>query len=185
MPEPLPAAYVAGFWSDEQSFLAACGAARDARFPGLTAYAPWPVHGLEHVMGHKPSWIGRAVMVAILLGAAGCMHFFVQSSVNEWPINVSGKPYFSPQFWLVPILETALLAGALVNLFACFHACRLVPGDMQVADPRMTDDQFCLIVPVEGDRYSPESLSRWFSDHRAERVEVRAPAVVATEAAHA
>jgi len=184
MAEPLPPAYVAGFWSGEQAFLAACGAARDARFPGLTAFAPWPVHGLEHVMGHKPSWIGRAVMVAILVGAAACMHFFVQSSVNEWPINVSGKPYFSPQFWLVPLMETALLAGALVNLLACFHACRLSPLDAQVVDPRATDDQFCLVLPVDGERYSAESLGRWLADHGAERIETRG-AAAATEAAHA
>lgn len=173
MADPLPKAYVAGFWSDEAAFTAAAGAARDARFPGLTAFTPWPVHGFEDVMGHQRSWIGRAVMVAVLLGAAGCLHFFVLSSVQEWPINVSGKPYFSPQFWLVPILETALLAGALVNLLSCFHACKLVPGDLKVADPRITDDQFCLLLPVDGERYSVESISRWLGDHKAERIEAK------------
>jgi hypothetical protein len=184
MPEPLPAAYVAGFWSDERAFLDACGAARDARFPGLTAFAPWPVHGLEGVMGHKPSWIGRVVIVAILLGGAACLHFFVQSSVIGWPINVSGKPYFSPAYWLVPLIETALLAGALVNLMACFHACRLVPGDCNVLDPRLTDDQFCIVLPMNDERYSADSLTRWLQDHHAERTEIRNKPVVA-EVAHA
>jgi hypothetical protein len=176
MPEPLPAAYVAGFWEDETSFAAAAGAARDARFPAITAFTPWPVHGFEHVMGHQRSWIGRAVMVAVLVGAAACLHFFVASSVQEWPINVSGKPYFSPQFWVVPIMETALLAGALVNLMACFHACKLVPGDNAVVDPRVTDDQFCLVLPIDGDRYSAESLTRWMNDHQAVRVETKGDA---------
>lgn len=171
-------AHIAGFWSDEGAFLAACGAARDARIPA-TAYAPWPVHGLEAAMGHPPSWIGRVVLVAILLGAAGCLHFFVASSVIEWPLNVSGKPYFSPQFWVVPILETALLAGAVVNLLACFHACRLRPGAAAAPDPRITDDQFCLVVPVDGERYSAASLTRWLTDHRAERI------VAPPEVAHA
>jgi hypothetical protein len=182
MAEPLPKAYVAGFWSDEASFIAAAGAARDARFPAITAFTPWPVHGFEDVMGHPRSYIGRVVMVAILLGAAGCLHFFVASSVESWAINVSGKPYFSPQFWVVPIIETALLAGALVNLLACFHACKLVPGDNAVVDPRLTDDQFCLVLPIDAERYSAESLSRWLADHKAERIESRTPAV---ETAHA
>ncbi len=170
MADPLPQSYVVGFWSDESAFIAAAGAAREARFPGLTAFTPWPVHGFEDVMGHPRSLIGRAVLVAVLLGAAGCLHFFVSSSVQEWPINVSGKPYFSPQFWVVPIMETALLAGALVNLLACFHACKLVPGDMQVVDPRLTDDQFCLVLPVDAERYTVESLTRWLGDHKAERI---------------
>ncbi len=174
MADPLPPAYVAGFWSDETSFVAAAGAARDAGFPGLTAFTPWPVHGFEVVIGHKRSWIGKAVIAGVLLGFAGCLHFFVLTSVEQWPINVSGMPYFSPEFWFVPLLEMALLTGALVNLLACFHACRLVPGDLTVIDPRVTDDQFCLLLPVDGDRYSPASLSRWLTDHKAVRVEAAA-----------
>ena len=92
MPEPMPPAWVAGFWDDQAAFLAACGAARDARMPSPRAFAPFPVHGLESAMGHPRSLIGRAVLVAVLLGAAGCLHLFVQTSVVEWPINVSGKP---------------------------------------------------------------------------------------------
>jgi hypothetical protein len=177
-----PRGHVAAFWCDAAAFMAAAGAARDARLPGLVAYAPWPVHGLESTMGHPRSWIGRAVLAAVLLGAAACLAFFVQSSVTEYPINVSGKPYFSPQFWVVPILETALLAGALVNLLACFHACRLVPGPAAIPDPRVTDDQFCLVVPIDGDRYSAASLTRWFEDHHAERI---AASATDAEAAHA
>jgi hypothetical protein len=166
---------VTGFWRQQRPFLDACNAARDAKFPGITALAPFPVHGLEVAMGHRRSWIGSAVLMAIAVGAVACWHFFIQSSVLEWPINVSGKPYNSPQFWLVPILETALLAGALVNLLSCFHACRLappLPGAPPVCDPRTTDDHFCLILPACGDRYTVESLARWLENHGAETVEV-------------
>lgn len=173
---------VLGFWRDPRSFLDACAAARDAKFPGITAYAPFPVHGLEDAMGHPRSWIGRAVMVAVIAGAIGCYHFFVQSSVMEWPINVSGKPYHSPQYWVVPILETALLGGAIVNLLSCFHTCRLSPLPAAPIDPRTTDDSFCLVLPACGDRYTTDSLARWLENHGAESVECRnQPA----EAAHA
>lgn len=188
MPEPLPNAYVLGTWRDPQAFLSTCAAARDAGFPGITAFAPFPVHGLETAMGHKPSWIGRAALAAIVVGGIACHQFFIQSSYIEWPINVSGMPYNSPAFWTVEIMEAALLAGALVNLGACFHACKLVPGDTTVVDPRATDDSFCLVVPVCGERYSADSITRWMENHHAERIESRgaapAPAQPA-EAAHA
>jgi hypothetical protein len=172
MAEPAPKAYTVGFFTDPQAFLAACQAARDAAMQGVVAYAPWPVHGLEAANGHPRSWIGRAVLTAILLAAAGCLHFFVQSSVIEWPIIVSGKPFFSPEFWVVPVLETGLLAGAVVNLLACFHACKLQPLDHAVVDPRITDDQFALVVPVS-ERHTHESVTRWLEGRRAERVEQR------------
>lgn len=184
MAEPLPPSYAVGYWSNAQAFTTACAAARDAGMTGAVAYAPFPVHGLEVAMGHKRSWIGRAVLVAIFMGAAGCLHLFFKTSVMDWPINVSGKPYFAPEFWLVEIMETALLAGALVNLLACFHACKLFPGDFTIVDPRATDDQFCLVLPICGERYSAESLERWLTTRGAERVNCSI-ASAAEGAAHA
>lgn len=187
MDEPAIPGSVMGFWRQPRPFLDACSAARDAKFPGITAYAPFPLHGLEEAMGHPRSWIGSAVLLAIVVGAVACHQFFIQSSVLEWPINVSGMPYNSPQFWLVPILETALLAGALVNLLACFHTCRLappLPGAAPVCDPRTTDDRFCLVLPACGDRYTVESLARWLENHGAESVE-RQGGAAAVEVPHA
>jgi hypothetical protein len=166
---------VIGMFADETSFLSACRAQRADGLPTPVAYAPYPVHGLDDAMGHPRSLIGRVVFAAVLLAAAAILGFFVQSSVQEWPINVSGKPYLSIAFWAVPILETALLAGTVVNLLACFHACKLVPGDCQVVDPRLTDDRFALVVPIS-DRHSAEALTGWLSGHGA--IETR-------EAAHA
>lgn len=170
MAEDLPPAWVAGLWRDEGAFLAAVGAARDAGLPRPAAFAPWPVHGLERAAGHPESWIGRAALAAVLAGAALCLAFFYHSSVIEWPINVSGKPYFAPQFWLVPILEAALLAGAVATFLSCGHACRFVPGRLRAPDPRVTDDQFALLIAVDGERYTHESLARWLADHGAERI---------------
>ncbi|MCS6970927.1 MAG: DUF3341 domain-containing protein [Planctomycetota bacterium] len=170
MAEPLPPRWVAGLWSAPGPFLTAVAAARDARFPRLVAYAPWPVHGLEAAAGHPPSWIGRAALLAVVAGGLGCSAFFYHSSVLEWPINVSGKPYFAPQFWLVPILEAALLTGAVVTFLSCGHACRFLPGQRRHPDPRVTDDQCALLIAVDGERYTEESLSRWLQDHGAERL---------------
>lgn len=179
MADALPPVHVIGLWKDPQAFLAACASARDAGFVGASAYAPFPVHGLETAMGHKPSWIGNAVLAAICLGAFACWNFFYASSVEGWPIIVTGMPFHSPAFWAVEILETALLAGVVVNLVACFHACKLVPGDMSIADPRATDDAFCLVLPVCGERYTAESLTRWMDNRGAERIEARGAAVAA------
>ena len=124
------------------------------------------------------------MLAAIVIGAIGCYQFFVASSVDGWPINTSGMPYHSPAFWLVEILEASLLLGVLVNLGACFHTCKLVPGDMNVVDPRATDDAFCLVLPVCGERYSGASLTSWLQNRGAEGVESRVP-VATVEAAHA
>lgn len=153
------APYVGGLFADEAGFLAAARAARAAGHADLQAWTPWPVHGLEDALGLQRSWIGRPVFAAVLLGFALCFAGISYLQVDYWPVIYGGKPYFAWPLWVVPVLEIGLLLGAIVNLLACFHTCRLVPDPFtRLPDPRLTDDRFCLALPAGGD---PEAVRAW------------------------
>ena len=63
------AAWVAGYWRDQSSFVEACRAAvAEGRKPH--AVTPWPVHGLDQVLGIPRSLLGRPVLTVIILGFA-------------------------------------------------------------------------------------------------------------------
>jgi hypothetical protein len=158
--------YIAGLFADEGSFVAACRAARAAGHTDLQAWTPWPVHGLEEVLGLERSWIGRAVFPAILIGFVLCSGFLYQLTVEDWPVVYGGKPYGAWQLWVVPVLETGLLLGAVVNLLAVFHTCRLVPDPFAtLPDPRLSDDRFALALPAGGDA---AAVCAWFAAQGAE-----------------
>lgn len=152
-------AYVGGLFADEAAFVAACRAARAAGHRDLQAWTPWPVHGLEEILGLDRSPIGRIVLAAIVLGLVLCAGFIYHLQVEDWPVVYGGKPYATWQLWVVPVLETGLLLGAVANLLACFQACKLMPDPFtRLPDPRLTDDRFCLAVPVGAD---PEAMRAW------------------------
>jgi hypothetical protein len=158
--------YAAGLFADEASFVAACRAARAEGRTDLQAWSPWPVHGLEEVLGLDRSLIGRAVFTVIVLGWLFCFALQFHLQVIDWPVVYGGKPYAAWQLWVVPILETGLLFGAIVNLNACFFTCRLLPDPFTVLpDPRLSDDRFALALAG-----TPAELAVWFKSHGADSV---------------
>ena len=169
------APFVAGFYLDQERFVSACAAARKAGHQPI-AFTPWPVHGLEHVLGIKRSLIGRPVLAIILIGFAIGMHMEWFTMSQNWPLNVGGKPYFAWPTFLVVALETGLLFGALTNFALAFHTCKLMPDpDTRLLNDRMTDDTFTLVLPVRAGE-TAESLSAWLRANRCDDVDVRGAA---------
>lgn len=184
---------VAGYFRKQSAFTAA---ARVAMAEGRTplAFTPYPVHGLDAILGIKRSLIGRPVLGIILIGFCVGLHMTWYTMSQDWPLNVGGKPYFAWQTFLVVSLETGLLFGALANFVLAAHFCRLFPSPFtRLPNPDLSDDTFALILPVRADA-DGGTLSAWLTAHGAEQVEAFAgdtkPAADSTsahpvEAAHA
>ena len=162
---------VAGYWRDQSRFTDACAAATAA---GLKpeAFTPWPVHGLEHKLGIPRSTLGRPVLTVILIGFALGLHLAWFTQYQNYPLNVGGKPYFAWQTFVVVIMETGLLLGALANMGIALHLCRLLPDpNTRLINDRITDDTFALVLPLDGGK-SAEELSTWLRGQGAEEVQV-------------
>ena len=183
-----PAPFVAGFYRDQQTFVAACGAAVAAGHQPQ-AFTPYPVHGIERVLGIKRSLIGRPVLAVILVGFCIGLHLTWFSMSQDWPLNVGGKPFFAWQTFVVVTMETGLLLGALANMGLALHFCRLLPAhDTRLINDRLTDDTFALVLPVRA-QDGADVLVGWLMTQGAEEVQVFGTVTVAdghaaTEAAH-
>jgi hypothetical protein len=161
---------VAGYYRSQAAFTAAAGAAaREGRHP--LAFTPYPVHGLEGILGIKRSLLGRPVLGVILIGFCIGLHMCWFTMSQDWPLNVGGKPYFAWPTFMVVSLETGLLLGALANLLIAAHLCRLFPSPhTTLPNPRMSDDTFALVLPVSA-LADAAALSAWLTGHGAEEVE--------------
>ena len=91
------------------------GAARACRERGLTfvdAYTPYPVHGLDEVLGIRRSRLPCVTLVAGTVGVAVALWFQYWASDTSWPIDVGGKPFDSfPAFVPVAFEVLVLFAG--------------------------------------------------------------------------
>jgi hypothetical protein len=178
--------FVCGSWRSPQGFKVAATAARDAGYTNLQAYMPYPIHGIDAILGLERSWIGRPVFVV-------CIVFFVLAyllqydrMVVDFPLVYGGKPYHTWQLFVVVTLETGLLLGALANLLLCFHTCRLLPNPaFTPMNPRLSDDTFAIAVPITS-HADAQQLVAWFNRLGAEDVVVKDPTQPApTEPSHA
>lgn len=148
-------------FDDEQDVLSVVKDLRDQEIIVNEVYSPFPIHGLDPVLGLKET---RMAITAFIYGCIGLtfgallIYYIMISGVGKsWPMNIGGKPNFTfyhnlPSF--VPIMFecTVLFAGHLMSLTYLFRN-KLYPGAKTTSpDPRTTDDKFLVEVMYDGNK---------------------------------
>ena len=138
-------------FDDEQDVLSVVQDLKDKNIEVNEVYSPFPIHGLDPVLGLKET---RMAITAFIYGCIGLtfggllIYYIMISGVGKsWPMNIGGKPNFTfyhnlPSF--VPIMFecTVLFAGHLMSITYLFRN-KLYPGaSTSSPDPRTTDDKF-------------------------------------------
>ena len=98
---PRPYGLIAEFDSPA-AVLRAAKQVRDAGFRRWDVFSPFPVHGLDKVMGFKNSFVGWFAFVFGASAFIGSMLMIWYMNDFDYPILVGGKPLFSPPQALVP-----------------------------------------------------------------------------------
>lgn len=130
--------------------LRACERVRDAGYTRWDAHTPFPVHGLEGAMGMRRSRLPWIILAMALTGAAGgfALQAWVHSS--EYPLVISGKPYFAWPAYVPVTFELGVLFGALGAVFGMFGLNRLPmhyhPLFHSKRFERVTDDAFFISI---------------------------------------
>ena len=161
---------IAGIWLDEHKLV---DAARKARESGLTkfeAISPFPLHGIDDAMGIPMSCIPWVTFIFGLTGFSFGTWFTWWTSAVDWPLIISGKPFWSlPAF--VPIMfELTILFGALSSVGALIFLCGLPKVDPPVIDPDLTSHKFALFVPEDDTGFNAAQVEKLSKDMGAVEV---------------
>lgn len=100
-------------FSDPGALLSAARAVREAGYRHFDAHSPFPVHGMDKAMGLGNSLVGY---ITILGGAAGlALATWLQwwTSAVDYPINISGKPFFAVEPSIPIMFELTVLFSAI------------------------------------------------------------------------
>jgi hypothetical protein len=101
---------------------------RAAGYRRWDVFTPFPIHGLDKVMGLKNSlvgWVALAGGAFMFLNVAGLIWF---SNSFDYPLIVGGKPMFSVPMTFVPSYIMLIMGGAvgaLVGMLALNQLPRL------------------------------------------------------------
>jgi hypothetical protein len=164
-----------GLYDDEQELIKAVKDARAADLDIMDVYTPFPVHGLDPVLGLSESRLHQAGFVYGALGTLTAFGVMTWVFTRDWPIIFGGKPYFSaPSF--IPITFELTVLFASIGMVVTFYVINgLGPGvTNKYIDPRVTDDKFCIAFDVsESSDDEQENLKSFFSNSGASEVNLK------------
>ncbi len=186
--EPRFFGYIAEY-STPGEVLHAAEKLRDAGYARWDCLTPFPVHGLDEAMGMKKTILPWLVLGGGLagLGIAIFMQWYVNSPATEsaglyvfsgYPLNISGKPYWSVPANVPVMFELAVLLASLTAFFGVWALNRLPrfyhPVFNVARFRRVTDDKFFVLIEAADMKFDlKESLALLESTHPAAIEEVR------------
>lgn len=153
---------VYGLYNDEEDLLRAVKRARADHLEIMDVYTPFPIHGLDPLLGLAES---RLHIAGFIYGALGTLTAFGGMSwifTRDWPQIFGGKPHWPvPAF--IPITFELTVLFASIGMVVTFYVINgLGPGVVNpTIDLRITDDKFCIAFDKsEVDASAAESFLR-------------------------
>ena len=160
---PRPYGLIAEFDSPA-AVLRAAEKVRDAGFRRWDVFSPFPVHGLDKVMGFKNSLVGWFALVFGGGAFIGSMLMIWYMNDYDYPILVGGKPAFSPPQALVPsyiLLVLAAAVGAFVGMVALNRFPRLHhPLFQNNRFAMVSRDKFFIVIETSDPKFSETETRR-------------------------
>ncbi|MBK8501773.1 MAG: DUF3341 domain-containing protein [Saprospiraceae bacterium] len=152
-----------GLYDDEEVLLSAVKEAKSRHLDIMDVYSPFPVHGLDPLLGLSESRLHQAGFIYGAIGTLTAFLFMTWVFTRDWPLIFGGKPYWSvPAF--IPIIFELTVLFASIGMVVTYYAINgQGPGVTNpVLDDRITDDKFCIAFEVNGANESTVSSFRNF-----------------------
>ena len=145
-----------GLYLDDEILMDAVREIREEGKEIWDVFTPFPVHGLDPILGLKESRIHIAGFVYGMFGTIKALSFMTWVFTRDWPIIFGGKPYWSVPAFIPITFELTVLFASVGMVVTFFTVCGMGPGvSNPTLDDRITDDKFCIafdVTNVEADQ---------------------------------
>jgi Protein of unknown function (DUF3341) len=141
--------FVVGCFDDEEVLFPAVKKVRMAGYKIHDVYTPFPIHGLDKVMGLRDTSLHTAGFIYAITGTAIALGFISWVFTNDWPLNIGGKPHFALPAWIPIIFELTVLMSAVGMVLTFCYLCQLAPFvKKHHFHLRATDDTFVMAIEL-------------------------------------
>lgn len=142
--------YILGLFADPDEMLDGIDKLQKNSISIYDVYTPMPIHGIEAKLGMKDSRLGWAAFMFGCLGGTTIFSMAYYMLVNDWPMNIGGKPAFAIPDFVPFTFEWTVLFTAFGMTITYFYATHLFPGRTpRVMDFRATDDRFVIAIDAK------------------------------------
>jgi len=141
---------VMGEFADVDSVVAAARKLRNLGFTDWDVHSPFPIHGIDHAMGIRPTILPWLVLGGGLTGLAGGLALQWYTNAFDYRFLVSDKPFLSLPAFIPIIFELTILLAALTAVFGMLALNRLPTFYRPVFKVgrfrRVTNDRFFIVI---------------------------------------
>ena len=166
---------IQAIYNDDDILMHAVKEVRNEHYHIEEIYTPFPVHGLDKVMGLEPTRIAITSFMYGLVGLAVSIVMMNYIMIEDWPQNIGGQPSFSyienmPAF--VPIMfEMTVFFAAHLMVITFYMRSKLWPfKKAENPDVRTTDDHF--LMEVDAGNHDTQKLASFLSNTGAIEVNI-------------
>lgn len=158
------------------AILRAAEKVRDAGYRRWDTFTPFPIHGMEKVMGLGNSlvgWVSLKLGAGAFLSIVGLLWF---SNAFDYPLIVGGKPMFSVPMTFVPAYIMMIMGGAvgaLIGMLALNQLPRL--HHPLLKQPRFvlaSRDKFFLLIGAKDAKFSETETRKLLEAIGGKHVEI-------------
>jgi Protein of unknown function (DUF3341) len=162
-------------FEDVSSVVTAAQKTRADGYKVWDVHSPFPIHGIDAVIGIRPTILPWLVLCGGLTGL--CTGLALQWFCNayDYPLLVSGKPLFSLPANIPVIFECTVLFSALTTVFGMFGLNRLPlhynPLFKSARFRRVTNDKFFIWIDETDSRFDETRTEEFLKSVGATAVE--------------
>lgn len=164
---------LAAEFDTEVALRAGAQALRDAGLTRLDAYTPFPVEGLQEILGVPRSRLRWIVLAAGLLGGGAAYLAQWWMNVIDYPLDIGGRPYHSAWAFVPITFEMTVLSAGFAALIAPIALSRLPRLWQPVFEidgfERATLDRFWITIGAGDRELDRERATRALEDAGALR----------------
>ena len=123
-------------------------------------FTPYPVHGLEDVLGYRRTRLPIAAFLFGLTGTILALTMMYYMMGFDWPMNIGGKDYTPLPAFIPVTFEMTVLLSAFGMVGTFFVISNLKPyGKPKIFDIRSTDDKHVMAIDLASNHLSSDEIT--------------------------
>ncbi len=147
MQSPSTKRYLVGIFDSEVETLTATKELIAKNIRVDEVFSPYPIHGIDEVLGIKRSRLPIVCFIAGLIGFSIALFFQTWVFTDSWPMIVGGKPFNALPAFIPVTFELTVLIGGLTTVAAFLFRSKLFPmQSVSLIDPLLTDNHFVIAI---------------------------------------
>ena len=141
--------FILGIYDDEDVLKSAVSTVREKGIKIHEVYTPYPIHGLEDLLGYERSRLPIAAFLFGVLGTTLALTMQIYMLGYDWPMIIGGKDHIALPSFIPVTFELTVLLAAFGMVAVFFISTNLKPwAQPRIFDVRSTDDKHVLAIDI-------------------------------------